>query len=240
MLCLACAMPGWPLCEDCVASLRRAPSVAVGQTHVDVGFRHVGAAVRLVHNLKYRRSVPAGRLLAAAMVQGLPTDATALVPIPRSFVRRVTYGVDQAVVLARELERATGLPVVNGLGAPLWWRRQAGADREHRHGVALKTIAAIPDRAVIVDDVVTTGATIASALSAIGRCELSALVATSAGTMDTGAKMLRGLGGDVTQMREATDYLPHAARTHQTTETHESGRVVFARPVRSTDREETG
>ncbi len=240
MLCLACALPGYPLCDACVASLRRAPPVVIGGVPFEAGFRHVGAAVRLVHNLKYRRSVQAGRFLAAAMVSGLPSDAAALMPVPRSFVRRVTYGIDQARVLAEELSRLTGLPMVNALGAPLWWKRQAGADRKDRHAIDFRRLDPVPERAVLVDDVLTTGATAMSALSILDQHELSVLVATSAGTMGSGTKSFRSLGGDVAQMREATDYLSHAARPRLRTESPESERVFVARPDRSNDREETG
>jgi len=44
----------------------------------------------------------------------------------------------------------------------------------------------------------------------------------------------------VTQMRETTDYLSHAARAHRQSESLESGRVDDARPIRPIDREETG
>lgn len=240
MFCLACAMPGWPLCDACVGSLRRAPPSRIGGTSVEAGFLHVGAAVRLVHNLKYRRSIRAGRLLAAAMVSGLPSDATALVPVPRSFVRRVTYGIDQGRVLAEQLGNLTGLPVVDGIGAPMWWRRQAGADRAHRHAINFAAISRVPPGAVLIDDVLTTGATAMSALAVIDTSELSVLVATSAGNMEPGAKPFLSLGGDVAQMPGATDYLSHAAQSRIQTESFELGHDTFARSVRSADREETG
>ena len=233
-------MPGWPLCDPCVASLKYAPPSLIAGVPVEAGFRHVGAAARLVHNLKYRRSIHAGRLLAAGMVSGIPADASVLVPMPRSFVRRVTYGIDQAAALANEVSRITGLPIVRGLAAPLWWRRQAGADRSHRHAVGFKRIGPIPSGAVLVDDVITTGATINSALSVIRQREISVLVATSAGTMESGAKPFLSLGGDVTQMRETTDYLSHAAPPRLQMESFGLGRTAVARPMRFADREETG
>jgi len=155
-------MPGWPLCEPCVASLRRAPPALIGGIDVE----DVGAAVRLVHNLKYRRSIRAGRILAAAMVSGLPADATVLVPVPRSFVRRVTYGIDQARVLAMEVSEITGVEVLDALGAPLWWRRQAGASRDERHTIDFRSITRVPEGAILVDDVLTTGTTAMSAIAA--------------------------------------------------------------------------
>jgi predicted amidophosphoribosyltransferase len=207
---------------------------------VETGFRHVGAAARLVHNLKYRRSVNAGRLLAAAMVAGVPGDASALVPMPRSYVRRVAYGIDQAGVLANELSLTTSLPVHRGLGAPLWWRRQAGANRQDRHPVGFREVVPVPARAVLIDDVLTTGTTVMSALSVIRQAGISVLVATSAGTMEAGTRSFLSSGGDVTQMRETTDYLSHAAQSRLRMESFESGRPVVARPVRFADREEAG
>lgn len=194
MLCLACSMPGWPLCEPCVVSLRRAPPAYVGDIPAEAAFRHAGAAARLIHNLKYRRSLPAGRILAAAMVSGLRADATALVPAPRSLVRRINYGIDQARFLAIEVSRLTGIPVIDALRAPLWWKRQAGAGRKHRHPVAFTRVGSVPPGTVIVDDVLTTGITMRSAASALGSSEISILVATSAGIMDVGNELVPELG----------------------------------------------
>jgi len=58
--------------------------------------------------------------------------------------------------------------------------------------------------------------------------------------MDSGTQPFPSLGGAVTQMRETTDYLSHAARAHRQSESLESGRVDDARPIRPIDREETG
>ena len=92
---------------------------------------------------------------------------------------------------------------------------------------------------MLIDDVLTTGATAMSALSVLSGSELSVLVATSAGSMESGAKPFLSLGGDVTQMRETTDYLSHAAQSRPHAESFEPERVVFARGVRSAHREES-
>lgn len=153
---------------------------------MEAGFRHCGAAARLVHNLKYRRSLPAGRLLAAAMLSGLRGDVTALVPAPRSLTRRVAYGIDQAQFLANELSRLSGVPVIDALRAPLWWKRQAGRSRRDRHAVGFTRAGIVPPGIVLVDDVVTTGMTALSATAILRSRGMSLLVATSAGTMGFG------------------------------------------------------
>ncbi len=233
-------MPGWPLCTRCVASLKLAPPGEIDGIPVEAGFRHVGAAVRLVHNLKYRRSIRAGRILAAAMVPGLPADATVLVPVPRSLVRRVTYGIDQARVLAQEVSSLTGIEVMYALSAPLWWKRQAGATLEDRHDINFRRIGPVPDGAILVDDVFTTGTTAMSAISAAGTREMSVLVATSAGNMEPGTKPIPRMGCDVTQMRETIESSSHGARTARQSESIEERTVLGPRPFLRTDREEIG
>lgn len=156
----------------------------MGEIPIEAGFRHSGAAVRLVHNLKYRRSLAAGRVLAAAMVSGLQPGVTALVPAPRSLARRIVHGVDQARFLAFELGRLTGLPVIDALSAPLWWRRQAGAARQDRHMIGFRRTCEVPPDVVLIDDVLTTGMTLQSAIAVLDARRISVLVATAAGSME--------------------------------------------------------
>jgi predicted amidophosphoribosyltransferase len=188
MLCLACASPsfGFRLCSKCVRSLRLAPSRTVGPILVQPVFHHSGAAVRLIHNLKYRRSEQAARLLGRLMADRLPTDATVLIPVPRVLSRRIAYGIDQTSALASVVSEVSGLPVVSGLSAPLWSRRSAGKDRSQRRIPSFSGNVSPLRGAVLIDDVCTTGATLLGAAAALD-VELSSLVATSAGSMRIGA-----------------------------------------------------
>lgn len=170
MVCLACAMPSkiGSLCSDCTGSLRFAPSRTVGSVLVQPVFNHSGAAARLVHNLKYRRSLQAGKLLGRLMAERLPTSATSIVPIPRVLVRRIAYGIDQTEILAAAISNVSGLPVVRALHAPMWDRRSAGKDRSQRRSPTFGRRCAVGAGAVLIDDVCTTGATIVGARDALG------------------------------------------------------------------------
>jgi predicted amidophosphoribosyltransferase len=172
---LACASIGHPLCPDCVNGLRRAPSAVVGDTPVYAAFVHTGAAARLVHNLKYRRSVPAGRFLAREMAGRIPQGVDVLVPIPRDVSRRVVHGIDQTAILSRGLSLLTGIPTVKALVAPPWHKRLAGAVRDERVAPTFKMRAGVQGRVCLVDDVCTSGSTAASAVSAL-RCETVVVV----------------------------------------------------------------
>ncbi len=184
MMCLGCGRLGRvPLCAPCRRSLRVAPERFLpGVGVVRAGFLHQGVARHLVHVLKYRGVVAAARVLAETTSPELQQGAV-LVPVPRVTWRRVRYGIDPALELAGAVAAVTGSRVLRLLGPPLWGRRRAG----HDHGTAPRFRLRSPSEppgsrshVILVDDVVTTGATLQSAARTVGGCA-GALTATSAG-----------------------------------------------------------
>ncbi len=144
-----------------------------------IGFE--GPAEELIRALKYR-----GRGSVAAELASLAADPAAqlmgrgidlLVPIPLHAVRRRERGFNQAELIARELSALIGTPVsrdalVRHRATPT----QTGLGREARlvnvEGAFRARSALVSGKRVLVlDDVVTTGATMlaaARALSAAG------------------------------------------------------------------------
>jgi len=144
-------------------------------------FAHHGTGVSLVHNVKYRRSLPAARLLADEMARRVPVEAQVLVPIPRVLARRVAYGIDQTAVLASLIAEIIGVRVVECLSVPMWQRRLAGSSRIRRKSPSFHVKRAT-NGVVLVDDVITTGTTLIAAASVLGRANvIAAVTATSAG-----------------------------------------------------------
>jgi predicted amidophosphoribosyltransferase len=137
-------------------------------------------ARQLIHRLKYDGIAAAGVVFVDALAARIPDGTRALVPIPRSVVRRIRYGMDPALTLARLLARRTGLPVARVLLPSLWWPAHAGSRRNARNTPRFAALGHIPDGAVLVDDVLTTGATINGAAAASGI--RSAVCATRAGS----------------------------------------------------------
>jgi predicted amidophosphoribosyltransferase len=133
---------------------------------------HAGSGRRLVGRLKYD-GVVAVAALAAASATGPPVGAQALVPVPRVLARRVTTGVDAAEVFAQALGRQWGIPVVRALSAPVWAPRRAG--RLRRPGPPGLVVGGRVPGAVVVDDVITTGATVRLAAGLLGATAATAI-----------------------------------------------------------------
>lgn len=179
MLCCVCGAPGAALCGRCRSSLEPAGRRRIGSgLVVRSAWLHAGPARRMVHLLKYAGLASAARSLAEPMAALLDDGARVLVPIPRALGRLWRHGVDPARELAVALGRLTGLPVMAALHRPL--------HRPARAGSAPTPGAPPPFRlrrpvsgAVLVDDVVTTGSTLAAAHRALPGAAY-ALTATSA------------------------------------------------------------
>jgi predicted amidophosphoribosyltransferase len=194
MICLACrSFSAEPVCQPCRSRLRPAPDRWIrapgGGVVVRAAFAHEGTARLLVHRLKYEGVAVAAALLASAMAPHV--RGAALVPVPRTTWRRQRYGVDPAVELARVLAGLTGVPVLFLLRPALVGPTHAGRSRHRRRPPGFRLVGAAPPEAVLIDDVVTTGVTLASAAAALGLAGVSALTATS---RDVGAQVGVGAG----------------------------------------------
>ena len=183
MVCLVCSKTGGGnLCGRCRHRL-----VPGGQRRlsggllVASGFVHDGPARVLVHRLKYQGIVQAAHPLATQMAQVLGDTKGTLVPITRALFRIWKYGVDPGRELTRALSAITGRPRVDVLVRPWWAPGHAGAGRAERAGVRFGALAVPPGPLILIDDVLTTGATLSAARLAVGESAISGVTATSAG-----------------------------------------------------------
>lgn len=176
MVCLSCRGPGPGLCAGCRQSLQPVSELRTpGGVTVRPWAAHEGAARTLVRRLKYEGVVGVADLVAAELALRVPDGARSLVPVVRPLVRRVRYGVDPATELALALSRRVGLPVVRALRAPVAGRANAGSNRRERQAPRFGWLREV-DAPVLIDDVVTTGATLDRAAVTLGGCVVALTV----------------------------------------------------------------
>jgi predicted amidophosphoribosyltransferase len=178
MICSVChrVAPG-NLCAGCRRTLHPAPDrILPGGLRLVAAFHHDGAARALIHHLKYRGVTAYAGLVAHLLEPRLPR--LPLVPVPRALSRRLKYGVDPAWEIAAALADRLRVPVVDGLARPIHASRRAG--RDHSRSVRpFRSRSVLRSPVVIVDDVVTTGATVSAAVDAIGLDWVRAIAAAN-------------------------------------------------------------
>ncbi|MCP5432877.1 MAG: ComF family protein [Alphaproteobacteria bacterium] len=182
-------VPEGALCGDC---LRERPPYACARS---AGL-YEGPLRGLVLGLKHGDRCDAAPFLAGLMSRAgarLLSEADALVPVPLHGIRRIARRFNQAALLAQALGAMSGLPVVAlalrrarhtppqvGLGRQARTRNVAGAFRVRPAARSAVEGA----RLLLIDDVLTTGATVGActrALKAAGAREVSVLTALRAG-----------------------------------------------------------
>ncbi len=144
-------------------------------------FRHDGALRRALAALKYVGSARLAPLVAHRCADALRrllviSGDAALIPVPVHRDRRRSRGYNQAELLARALGSALDLRVTDVLERRLPTTRQHRLDRSSRlrnlrGAFAIRPGVSVPPVAIIVDDIVTTVATLetcAGVLSAAG------------------------------------------------------------------------
>ena len=173
LACPRCALPLSSPARACGACLRKAPLLDAAHA----AFAYRAPLDRLLPRLKFHGDLAAGRLLAGARAVAFADLAApgALVPIPLSRARLRQRGYDQALELARPLARSLGLALLpDGLQRLRDTEAQSRLDavgrrRNMRGAFATLRGVDLPDHVALVDDVMTTGATLHAAALALRR-----------------------------------------------------------------------
>jgi predicted amidophosphoribosyltransferase len=131
---------------------------------------HESVARDLVAALKFRRLLPVADLIADRIHWLAPsTQLTGtIVPVPTARLRTALRGFDPAAEIAAALAVRTGLPLSRCLSRH-GGGRQVGKRRAARigHPPIIQARSESPRSALLVDDVLTTGATLSSCAQAL-------------------------------------------------------------------------
>lgn len=182
--CVRCAMPlpcvdggAAQVCGSCL----RYPAALWGRAaplaEVHAACVYTAPVDRLLLRFKFHHHLAAGGLLAQLMAQALACAPRpdALVPVPLHRARLRQRGYDQALELARPLARDLGLPLLTGALSRVratQAQSQLDAGQRQRNLKDAFTVPAgirLPAHVTLVDDVMTTGATLQAAALTLRR-----------------------------------------------------------------------
>jgi ComF family protein len=192
-LCNICGLPGGPvdvLLFQCAACIEHAPHFAMARSFGEYG----GALRELVHLLKYNGMTPLAKPLGERLAsvaerpawRGEFAACEAIVAVPLEAGRRRSRGYNQAELLARVVAKRLGLPL---LPARAFRRVRATASqagltrpqrRENVRGAFEADGASVKGRQILViDDVMTTGATLDACAVALRQAGAKRVLALS-------------------------------------------------------------
>jgi predicted amidophosphoribosyltransferase len=172
--CAGCGAPAALWCSACAATLRRFPVIRPGLTDAHALSPYHGPARRAVLAYKERGRRELASALGAALAAALPeirAGPYALVPAPsRPAAARARHGQHMAAVAAacaEALPDATVAPVLTLSGGARDSLGLNPAAREANLRGRIHCAASPPRHAVLIDDVITTGATATTCRTAL-------------------------------------------------------------------------
>ena len=168
--CRRCAQPigRGGLCRQCVGS-------PPGINGISSPYLMESAIREAIHGLKYRTlraAAPSLGKILSSWLEANPLPGDVLVPVPLHKRRLRDRGYNQSALLAREVGKRTGLPVLEDvLVRTRDTRPQVSLSREDRSlnvVGSFECVGSVKDgRFILVDDVVTTGSTMSACALAL-------------------------------------------------------------------------
>ena len=178
-----CQRTGSPLAFDLGEAITSAEAIADPPLYrkMRVASRYDGTAQKLILSLKFHDRLDLAKPLAGFMARagaGLLEEADILIPVPLHRQRFISRRFNQADLLSREISDLSGVPcALQAIERIRPTRQQTSLQRDERHRnvegafkvPAEQAINVHGKRVVLIDDVVTTGATVSACVRALLR-----------------------------------------------------------------------
>ncbi|MCA9859497.1 MAG: ComF family protein [Thermomicrobiales bacterium] len=193
--CPECGLRGCWVCADCLAATPlfaepRCPICSLPLTHdtcacdelpnrIDrlwVAGPYDGWLRRAIYQFKFSGETARGPHLASMLVPGCAglDDDVVIVPVPLHRTRQRSRGYDQVAIIASELSELAGRPLTSCLVKTRETQAQVGLGAAERSlnlwdAFAVEPGIGAPPKVLLVDDVLTTGATMTECARALRR-----------------------------------------------------------------------
>lgn len=207
-LCLCCQekIENGFLCDSCLSSIQRVPPDKIeeefhrkffGKGLVNefssvFYFEESGAFQRLVYEMKYSGMYAIGSYFGAIIASELREkieswNAEAVIPVPLYGLKRRERGFNQSYYIAKEISKTLNFRFSpNALRRVVNTKSQTGLSVAERTGnmngaFRLKRRFSVPKRIILVDDVITTGATLSECASVLRKAGAESIFCLTAG-----------------------------------------------------------
>ncbi|MBF29397.1 MAG: hypothetical protein CL447_06045 [Acidimicrobiaceae bacterium] len=177
-ICAACGQDGAEVCRLCrcsiIEQLRSVSTGSPAETNRTIVGEFSGCLRDVVNGMKFKNHRGAAKYLSGLLSRSIIHDG--LVPgvdihavtwVPSSERRRRERGFDPCELMARMVGAQLGLPVVRTLVRANSAEQKTRSGLERQNGPGFRGRRTRYSRVLLIDDVVTTGATLAAASGAL-------------------------------------------------------------------------